>query len=79
MTNPIQRAGNHLHRMIVFGGADSDVFALAQLAFESIDVDDLEGVIRKVMLRGAIVADVDLPTYIAHAVKAHLTGKEDQE
>ena len=75
MTNPIEVAAQAL---IPYSGASTNRELQARKTFESIGVDDLEGVIRKVMLRGAIVADVDLPTYIALAVKAHLTGKEQK-
>lgn len=82
MTNPIQRAGNHLHRKIVIEGADSDVFALAQLVFESIDIDDLADVLHG----DQCPEDPDPDDYcncdgshytrLAQAVKAHLTGGE---
>lgn len=73
MTNPIDRAGNHLHRKIVIEGADSNVFALAKLVFESIDVEDLAVAIAQGYEPDATEANRhDLRA--AKAVKAHLLG-----
>lgn len=76
MTNPIQRAGNHLHRKIVFEGADSDVFALAQLVFESIDIDDLADVLSTQTTCDGKSHATEVHRRLAQAVKAHLTGGE---
>lgn len=79
MTNPIQRAGNHLHQKIVFGGADSDVFSLAAEVFESIDVDDLARALHAAECAPNCPRDVgDTDKRYARAMKNRLTGKEPQ-